>query len=99
MSLPLESKTALVTGASKGVGKGIALELARCGCDVALNYNSDAPGAEVAAEEVRALGRRAFAVHADVGVASDVARKFAEVLRRFPRPKRAYDGRDSPALG
>jgi NAD(P)-dependent dehydrogenase (short-subunit alcohol dehydrogenase family) len=85
MSLPLESKTALVTGASKGVGKGIALELARCGCDVALNYNSDAPGAETAAEEVRALGRRAFAVHADVGLASDVDRMFAEVLRRFPR--------------
>jgi 3-oxoacyl-[acyl-carrier protein] reductase len=37
MALPLESKIALVTGASKGIGRGIALELARCGCDVTVN--------------------------------------------------------------
>jgi NAD(P)-dependent dehydrogenase (short-subunit alcohol dehydrogenase family) len=82
---PLESKTALITGASKGVGKGIALELARCGCDVAVNYASDARGAEATAAEVRALGRQAITVAADVGLAADVDRMFAEVLRRFPR--------------
>ncbi len=43
----LASKTALVTGASKGVGKGIAIELARLGCDVAVNYNSDASGSRI----------------------------------------------------
>ena len=59
MALPLESKTALVTGASKGVGKGIALELARCGCDVAINYHSDREGAEATAAEIRAHGPRA----------------------------------------
>ena len=85
MPLPLESKAALVTGASKGVGKGIALELARRGCGVAVNYNSDAGGAEATAEEVRALGRRAIAVQADVGLAGDVDRMFEEVLRQFPR--------------
>ena len=85
MPLPLESKTALVTGASKGVGKGIALELARRGCGVAVNYNSDAAGAEATAEEVRALGRRAIAVQADVGLAGDVDRMFEEALRQFPR--------------
>ena len=85
MPLPLESKAALVTGASKGVGKGIALELARRGCGVAVNYNSDAGGAEATAEEVRALGRRAIAVQADVGLAGDVDRMFEEVLRHFPR--------------
>jgi NAD(P)-dependent dehydrogenase (short-subunit alcohol dehydrogenase family) len=85
MTLPLESKTALVTGASKGVGKGIALELARSGCDIAVNYNSDAAGAEATAAEVRAVGRRAIAVEADAGVAADVDRMFAEVLGQFPR--------------
>jgi NAD(P)-dependent dehydrogenase (short-subunit alcohol dehydrogenase family) len=85
MPLPLESKTALVTGASKGVGKGIALELAACGCQIAVNYNSDAHGAEATAEEVRTLGRHAFTVAADVGLSADVDRMFGEVLRRFPR--------------
>src|SRR6185369_8574863 len=62
MALPLESKTALVTGASKGVGKGIALELARCGCDVAVNYHSDREGAEGTVAEIAGMGRAAFAV-------------------------------------
>ena len=81
----LESKTALITGASKGVGKGIALELARCGCNIAVNYASDARGAEATAAEVRAIGRQAITVQADVGLAADVDRMFAEVLRQFPR--------------
>ena len=86
MALPLESKTALVTGASKGVGKGIALELARCGCDVAVNYHSDRDGAEATVAEIaRAWAARAFAVQADVGKAADVDRMFAEVAARFPR--------------
>ncbi|HVN05608.1 MAG TPA: 3-oxoacyl-ACP reductase family protein [Bryobacteraceae bacterium] len=83
--MTLESKTALVTGASKGVGKGIALELARCGCDVALNFNSDAAGAAATADELRALGRQAVVVQANVGLAADVDRMFAEVTRQFPR--------------
>jgi len=81
----LESRTALITGASKGVGKGIALELARCGCDIAVNYNSDAAGAEATVTEARALGRRAFAVQGDVGVAADVDSMFGLVEREFPR--------------
>lgn len=85
MSLPLEGMTALVTGASKGVGKGIALELARCGCDVAVNYNRDAAGAEATVAEARGTGRRAFAIQADVGVAGDVDRMFQEVTGQFSR--------------
>ena len=85
MALPLESKVALVTGASKGVGKGIALELARSGCDVAINYHSDRDGAEATAAEIAALGRTAWAVQADVGCAPDVTRMFAAVLERFAR--------------
>jgi len=85
MALPLASKVALVTGASKGVGKGIALELARSGCDVAINYHSDRDGAEATAAEIAALGRTAWAVQADVGCAPEVARMFAAVLERFAR--------------
>ncbi|HTM49916.1 MAG TPA: 3-oxoacyl-ACP reductase family protein [Bryobacteraceae bacterium] len=81
----LDSKIALVTGASKGIGKGIALELARCGCDVAVNYHSDAAGAAAAVAEITALGRKAFAVKANVGIAPDVDRMFAEVDAGFSR--------------
>jgi NAD(P)-dependent dehydrogenase (short-subunit alcohol dehydrogenase family) len=81
----LEGKTALVTGASKGVGKGIALELARAGCDVAVNYFTDAAGAESTVAEIRALGRRAFPVRADVGRSGDVDAMFDTVLAEFPR--------------
>lgn len=85
MDLPLESKTALVTGASKGIGKEIALELARSGCDVAVNYHSDRAGADTTAAEISALGRAAFTVQADVGDSGAVGRMFGEIFRRFPR--------------
>lgn len=81
----LHGKTALVTGASKGVGKGIALELARQGCSVAVNFHSDLAGAEATARQIRELGREAFAVQADVGASAHVSRMFEEVLARFPR--------------
>src|SRR5215831_5097156 len=85
MPFPLESKIALVTGASKGVGKGIALELARCGCDIAVNFNSDSKGADATVAEIRGMGRKSLPVQANVGVAGDVGRMFEQVLREFPR--------------
>lgn len=85
MALSLESKTALVTGASKGVGKGIALELARNGCNVAVNYHSDRAGAEATAAEIASMGRAASVVEADVADASQVKRMFQDVLERFGR--------------
>ncbi len=85
MSLLLEGKTALVTGASKGVGKGIALELGQAGCDIAVNYHSDAAGAEQTVRHVIAMGRQAFSVQGNVGRSEDVDRMFGEVLRRFGR--------------
>jgi len=85
MPANLEGRTALVTGSSKGVGKGIALELARVGCDVAVNYHADRDGADATVAAIEALGRRAFAVHADVGCAADVSAMFEEVFGRFER--------------
>lgn len=81
----LEGKKALVTGASKGVGKGIALELAKAGCDVAVNFNTDAGGADRTVDEIQELGRTAFAIQANVGLAADTDRMFEAVFARFPR--------------
>ncbi|MBL0157570.1 MAG: 3-oxoacyl-ACP reductase FabG [Bryobacterales bacterium] len=82
---PLDGRFALVTGASKGVGKGIALELGRQGCQVAVNYNSDLAGAEATVAELAALGAGGFAIRANVGVKADVESMFAAVLERFGR--------------
>ena len=84
MSL-LAGRTALVTGASKGVGKGIALELARHGCRVAVNYNSDEQGAAATVREIESSGGEALAVHANVADSAAVRRMFDTVLGRFPR--------------
>lgn len=71
-------KTALITGASKGIGKGIALELGRTGYRVVVNYNSDKKGAEQTAGEIQTAGGTASIVAANVGVSADVQRMFAE---------------------
>jgi NAD(P)-dependent dehydrogenase (short-subunit alcohol dehydrogenase family) len=81
----LAHKTALVTGASKGVGKGIALELARHGSDVAVNYHSDRDGAEATAQQIREMGRRALIVAADVADSGAVDRMFEAVFAEFSR--------------
>lgn len=82
---PLASKVALITGASKGVGRGIAVELARLGCDVVVNFNSDRQGAERTVREIESAGRRAIAIQADVGISTEVDRMFAEAGGIFPR--------------
>src|SRR5437899_6538778 len=79
----LGGKTALVTGASKGIGRGIALELAKRGCDVAINYHSDRARAEQIAREIEALGRRALSVGGNVGALADVTSMFQQVLSAF----------------
>src|SRR5947209_10592012 len=72
--MTLAGKRALVTGASKGIGAGIAVALARGGADVALNYYRGEAGAERVAGEIRALGRKAAALGADVAKVSDCRR-------------------------
>lgn len=81
--MSLEHCTALVTGASKGVGKGIALALGRAGCNVAVNYFSDARGADDTVAELRAIGVDAFPVFGNVGRARDVKEMFAAFDQRF----------------
>ena len=81
----LSGRTALVTGASRGIGREIALELARAGADVAINYHAEPERAEQTANELTALGVRATAVAGDVGNAGDVRRMIDEVAERFGR--------------
>ena len=81
----LQNCSALVTGASKGVGKGIAIELARAGCEVAVNYHSDATGAAQTVAEIRDLGGNAFEVEADVGSSFEVNKMFEKILERTAR--------------
>ena len=78
-SLRLDGKVALVTGASKGIGEGIALAYAEAGADVALVARNPVD-LEAAAERVRALGRRAVAISADVGDLSSHAPLVARVV-------------------
>src|SRR5947208_12911901 len=79
----LTGRSALVTGADRGVGKGIAIALARAGCRIAVNYHSSADRADRTVAEIHALGADAFAVQANVGVADEVRRMFATVIARF----------------
>lgn len=74
--LGLEGKCALVTGASRGIGRAIALGLARDGVDVAIGYRADGEAAELVAAQARELGVRACVVRGDVAVVEDVHRIF-----------------------
>jgi 3-oxoacyl-[acyl-carrier protein] reductase len=79
----LEEKFALVTGGSRGIGRGIALELAREGASVAVNYRRDETAARDTVEQIQALGSRAIAVRADVSDWPAVQAMVAGVLREF----------------
>jgi 3-oxoacyl-[acyl-carrier protein] reductase len=81
----LTGKVAVVTGASKGIGSGIATALAAAGARVAVNYSSDRKGAERVAQAIIDSGGEAIAVGADVSKATDVARRFKEVDAAFGR--------------
>jgi glucose 1-dehydrogenase len=70
--IDLSGKVALITGSSRGIGKGIALEMARAGADVAVNYYQHGEDADVVAEEIREMGRRAIVIGADVSDRSSV---------------------------
>ena len=69
----LANQTALVTGASRGIGRAIALELAREGANIAVNYRKQAEAAEETASAIRALGRRVAVLRADISDATACA--------------------------
>ncbi|KMQ32184.1 SDR family NAD(P)-dependent oxidoreductase [Bacillus cereus] len=75
----LEKQVALITGASRGIGKATAIELAKSGADVIVHYNSNREQAEDTANKVKALGRKAYIVQADVAKHEDIKRMFSEV--------------------
>ena len=76
---PHTARTVLITGASRGIGAAAALACARQGWDVAVNYTRDAQAAEAVATQVRALGRRAAIVAADVADEAAVLAMFARI--------------------
>lgn len=85
MGQAFAERTALVTGASRGIGREIALELAREGAGIIVNYFDDPTGAESTVEEIRKLGSRAMAIYADVGISTDVDHMLEQAAKEFPR--------------
>ena len=81
--IDLIGQTALVTGGSRGIGRAAALLLARCGADVAISYHSRTADAEATANEIRALGRRAYVSGGDLADPHVADRLAAGVKREF----------------
>src|SRR6266436_9483886 len=79
----LTGKVAIVTGASKGIGAGIAQALAAAGAAVVVNYASSRDGADRVVAEIAGRGGKAVAVEADVSKAADVQRLFDETKKAF----------------
>src|SRR3954466_5122915 len=77
----MTDRVALVTGSSRGIGRSIAVALAREGADIAVNYKGSREGAEATADEVRALGRRAEVYQADITLKEDCLRLAEAAVR------------------
>jgi 3-oxoacyl-[acyl-carrier protein] reductase len=83
MNSPLNGKVALVTGASRGIGRAIAERLSRDGAAVAVNFSRNASEAQKLVAEIEAAGGKAFAIQADVGSVSEIVRLFDETISHF----------------
>ncbi|AKF30454.1 3-oxoacyl-[acyl-carrier-protein] reductase [Bacillus velezensis] len=79
----LNEKTAVVTGASRGIGRAIALDLAKNGCNVVVNYSGNEAKANEVVDEIKSLGRNAIAVKADVSNSEEVQNMMKEAVAAF----------------
>ncbi len=79
----LTGKTALITGAARGIGKAMALKLAQHGCDIIIVYYNSSEEAEQVCADIKAMGRKAFAVQANVSDEKSVAEMMAIVKEHF----------------
>jgi enoyl-[acyl-carrier protein] reductase III len=80
---PFKGKTALVTGSSRGIGKAIAQELAQQGADIIINYVHNQQPAEETADAIRAMGRKALVVRANVGKMENLEKLFGRIEEEF----------------
>ena len=85
MVIDLTNRVALVTGASRGIGRAVALKLAECGAKIVINYKQSAAQAEKVAEQIRSQGGQCLTVQGDVAVAADVERVFQVAQQSFGR--------------
>jgi len=85
MLIDLTNRVALVTGASRGIGRAVALKLAECGAKIVINYNRSAAEAEKVAEQIRSQGGQCLTVQGDVTLAADVERVFQAAQQEFDR--------------
>jgi 3-oxoacyl-[acyl-carrier protein] reductase len=85
MKLELEGKVALVTGAARGIGKGIALVLAEKGADIIINDKKMNYEGEALASQIQALGRKTMLIETDVSVEADVKKMFSDIQEQFGR--------------
>lgn len=83
--MDLDGRVAIVTGGSRGIGRGIALELARRGCQVVFNYNRSAEAADQLTKEIEALDRRAAAYQVDAANYTAVQDMVKDVKAKFNR--------------
>lgn len=83
IEISLAGRVALVTGGSRGIGRAIALQLARAGADVAINYRRDADAARETVVQIEAMGRRAKAYSASIEQREEAATLAEAVLRDF----------------
>jgi 3-oxoacyl-[acyl-carrier protein] reductase len=80
---PLTEKVAIVTGASRGIGRSIALLLASKGAKVVVNYSSNPESAEKVVQEIEQDGGQAIAIHADISKVSEVGSLFKQAIESF----------------